>query len=101
MCRTRTRRNPHEGSTFESWLEEEGFFEEATEKAIHEVIEWQLAREKKRRRLSKVDMARRMATSRSRLDRLLDPKGPSVTLRTLAKAARAVGKRLKVDLVEA
>jgi DNA-binding Xre family transcriptional regulator len=94
------KRNPHEGSTFESWLEEEGLLEEATEKAIREVIAWQLAREMKRRRISKVDMARRMATSRSQLDRLLDPKGPSVTLGTLAKAARAVGRRLKVDLVE-
>ena len=93
--------NPHRGSTVESWLEEEGFLEEATEKAIREVIAWQLAREMKRRHISKVDMARRMATSRSQLDRLLDPKGPSVTLDTLAKAARAVGRRLKVDLVEA
>ncbi len=94
------KRNPREGSTFESWLEEEGYLEDATETAIREVIAWQLAREMKRRCISKVDMARRMATSRSQLDRLLDPKGPSVTLGTLAKAARAVGRRLKVDLVE-
>ena len=95
------KRNPHEGSTFESWLEEEGFLEEATEKAVREVIAWQLTREMKRRHISKVEMARRMATSRSQLDRLLDPKGPSVTLGTLSKAARAIGKRLKVDLIEA
>jgi hypothetical protein len=92
--------NPHRGSKVESWLEQEGFFEEATEKAIREVIAWQIGREMKRRRISKVEMARRMATNRSQLDRLL-AKGPSVTLGTLAKAARAVGKRLKVDLIDA
>ena len=95
------KRNPHEGSTVESWLEEEGFLDDATEKAVREVIAWQVAREMKRRRITKAEMARRMATSRSQLDRLLDPKGPSVTLGTLSKAARAIGKRLKVDLVEA
>ncbi|MGH7003103.1 MAG: helix-turn-helix domain-containing protein [Alphaproteobacteria bacterium] len=94
------KRNPHEGSTFESWLQEEGFLEDATEKAVREVIVWQLTREMKRRRITKADMARRMATSRSQLDRLLDPRGASVTLATLAKAARAVGKKLRVEIVE-
>lgn len=95
------KKNPHRGSTVESWLEEEGFLEDATEKAIREVIVWQLMREMKRRRITKADMARRMATSRSQLDRLLDPRGASVTLATLAKAARAVGKKLRVEIVEA
>lgn len=95
------KKNPHRGSTVESWLEEEGFLDDATEKAVREVIAGQVTREMKRRRITKADMARRMATSRSQLDRLLDPRGASVTLATLAKAARAVGKKLRVEIVEA
>jgi antitoxin HicB len=95
------RRNPHSGSTLESFLEGEGILEQAAETAIKEVIAWQLTRAMKRQRISKAEMARRIATSRSQLDRLLDPRNTSVSLATLARAARAVGKRVKIDLVDA
>lgn len=95
------RRNPHSGSTLESFLEEEGILEQAAEIAIKEVIAWRLAQSMRRQRISKAEMARRLSTSRSQLDRLLDPRNTSVSLATLARAARAVGKRVKIDLVDA
>jgi antitoxin HicB len=95
------RRNPHGGSTFESFLEEEGVLEETRERAIKAVLAWQLARAMQAGKISKSEMARRLDTSRSQLDRLLDPKNDNVTLKTLAKAARQVGKRLRLDLVDA
>ena len=96
-----TKRNPHSGSTFESFLKEEGLLEDAREQAIKAVVAWKLQQAMRRHRLSKSAMARRLETSRSQLDRLLDPHNDSIPLRTLARAARAVGKRLKVDLVDA
>lgn len=95
-----TRRNPHDGSSFESFLEEGGVLEETRERAIKAVLAWQLARAMKARKISKSTMAKRLETSRSQLDRLLDPKNENVTLRTLARAARLVGKRLRLDLVD-
>ena len=95
------RKNPHEGSSFESFLEEEGILEETRERAIKAVVAWQLDKAMKARRMTKADMAKRLSTSRSQLDRLLDPKNDTVTLRTLARAARAVGKKLRLDLVDA
>lgn len=95
------RKNPHEGSSFESFLEEEGILEETRERAIKAVVAWQLEKAMKARRMTKADMAKRLSTSRSQLDRLLDPKNDTVTLRTLARAARAVGKKLRLDLVDA
>lgn len=96
-----SRQNPHDGSSFESFLEEEGVLDETRERAIKAVLAWQLARAMKRRKISKSMMAKRLATSRSQLDRLLDPKNVNVTLKTLSKAARIVGKRLRLDLVDA
>lgn len=95
------RKNPHEGSSFESFLEEEGILEETRKRAIKAVVAWQLEKAMKARRMTKADMAKRLSTSRSQLDRLLDPKNDTVTLRTLARAARAVGKKLRLDLVDA
>jgi antitoxin HicB len=89
------------GSTFESWLEEEGILDETTAHAIKAVIAWQLREAMKKRRLTKKTMAERMGTSRSQLDRLLDPASDAVTLATLKRAAAVVGKRLKLDLVDA
>ena len=96
-----TRKNPHDGSSFQSFLEEEGVLEETRERAIKAVLAWQLARAMKTRKISKSAMAKRLATSRSQLDRLLDPKNENVSLKTLARAARIVGKRLRLDLVDA
>ena len=89
------------GSTFASWLEEEGILEEATEHAIKAVISWQLQKTMAERGLSKKSMAALMGTSRSQLDRLLDPESDAVTLKSLMRAARLVGKKIKIDLVDA
>lgn len=86
------------GTDFTESLEEEGLLEEAQTVAIKRVIAWQLGQLMKRQALTKVELARRMKTSRAALDRLLDPDNPSVTLHTLHSAAKAVGGRLKVTL---
>ena len=86
------------GSTLESLLHEEGSYEEAKNHAIKPVLSDKLARAMKAQKLSKASMAARMETSRSQLDRLLDPDNDSVTLHTLKRAAAAVGMRLEIDL---
>jgi predicted transcriptional regulator len=91
--------NPHIGSSFESWLEEEGIREEVTAAAIKQVIADQLAAEMKRKGITKVRMAEMMNTSRAQVDRLLDPKNPSATLETLMRAAKAVGRELRLELI--
>ncbi len=88
----------HMGSTFESWLDEEGMLEETTNAAIKSVLAWQFEQAMKKKKLSKVKMAEAMNTSRAQLDRVLDPKSGNVTLSTLQRAANAVGKTLKVEL---
>ena len=82
-------------------LEEEGILEEATEHAIKAVISWQLQKTMEEHGLSKKSMAALMGTSRSQLDRLLDPESDAVTLKSLMRAARLVGKKIKIDLVDA
>lgn len=91
--------NPHLGSSFESWLDEEGIREEVTAAAIKAVIAEQLMAEMKRLGLTKTSMAGRLKTSRAQLDRLLDPDHSGVTLDTLLRAAAAVGRRLRIELV--
>ena len=86
------------GSDFDDFLEEEGLLEEAMAVAIKRYIAFQLVEKMSEEHLSKAEMARRMETSRSALDRLLDPENPSVTLQTLQSAAQALGGRLKVEL---
>ena len=87
------------GSTLESFLKEEGNYEEAQSIAIKRVITWQLKKAMKKQNISKSEMARRMNTSRTQLARLLDPKNDKVQLDTLYKAASAVGKELHLELV--
>ena len=89
----------HLGSTLDDFLEEEGILEEATARAQKRVLIWQLEEAMKAARISKSEMARRMRTSRSHLDRLLDPDNDKVQLDTLHKAAAAVGKQIKLELV--
>jgi antitoxin HicB len=91
----------HTGSSFDSFLEEEGILEEVQAVAIKRVIAWQLAEAMKLGGISKKEMAQRMGTSRSQLDRLLDPENSAVHLQTIARAARAVGKRLKLEMIDA
>jgi len=87
------------GSSFDSWLKEEGIYEEVSAVAIKRVLARQIAREMGERKLSKTEMAKRMQTSRAAVDRLLDPENDSVTLATLFKAATAVGREISVGLV--
>jgi len=86
------------GSSFDDFLEGEGILEEATAAAVKRVIAFQLAEKMSEHSLSKSEMARRMATSRSALDRLLDPENVSVTLQTLQSAVQALGGRLNVEI---
>ncbi len=87
------------GSFFDSWLREEGIYEETTAVAIKRVLARQLEAAMKAQNVSKAEMARRMQTSRAALDRLLDPDNEAVTLATLQKAAGAVGREIRLELI--
>ena len=91
----------HLGSDFDEFLDEEGLLEEAEAIATKRVLAFQIAQAMKEQNLSKAAMARRMRTSRSAVDRLLDPTVPSVTLLTIERAVRALGRRLRFEMVEA
>ena len=93
------RKNPHVGGLFEDWLKEEGIHEDATNASIKKVVAWQIEQAMQAQQLTRTEMARRMATSRVQLNRLLDPDNDSVTLATLSRAAAVVGRRLRLDLV--
>lgn len=92
-------KNPHKGTLIDDWLKEEGIYEEVTQKAIKEVLAWQLAEAMKAANLSKSEMARKMKTSRFQLDRVLDPKNIGVSLDTLNRAAAALGRKVRLELV--
>ena len=87
------------GSTFDSWLREEGTYEEVSANAIKRVIARQITSAMSQKGLTKAEMARQMNTSRASLDRLLDPENGSITLSTLQKAASAVGRGIRLELV--
>lgn len=91
-------KNEHLGSNFDDFLEEEGLRAETEAAAIKRVIAFQIEQEMKQANLSKTEMAEKMRTSRTALDRLLDPSNVSVTLQTLERAALALGKSLKIEL---
>ena len=93
------RESGYPGPLFADFLREQGTLEEATEVAIKRVLAFQLKSAMEEQGISKAEMARRVKTSRSQLDRLLDPDNTSVSLSTLTKAAKAVGRNLKIDLV--
>jgi antitoxin HicB len=87
------------GSSLDSLLREDGIYEEVSAAAIKRVLARQLEAAMKEKHFSKAEMARRMRTSRAALDRLLDPDSEAVTLSTLRKAATAVGRELRLELV--
>lgn len=87
------------GSSFDSWLREEGIYEETTSAAIKRVLARQIEAAMKEKNFSKAEMAKRMHTSRAALDRLLDPENDGVTLSTLQRAASAVGREIRLELV--
>lgn len=91
-------KNRHIGSNFDDFLHEEGLLAEAEATAIKRIIAHQIAREMAARSISKSALARMMQTSRSSLNRLLDPQNASVTLFTLESVAVALGKKLTVQL---
>ncbi len=93
------RRNVHVGSSLDDFLKDEGILEEARAVAVKEAVAWQVQQAMLKDNISKVEMARRMKTSRAALDRLLDPGNESVTLQTLARAAHAIGRELRIELV--
>ncbi len=93
--------NKHIGSDFEDFLAEEGLLDDANAVAIKRVLAWQIQNEMKNQHITKTNMAKRMQTSRSSLDRLLDEDDTSLTLSTLTSAAQALGKKVKIELVEA
>jgi len=86
------------GSSFDEFLEEEELLEDATAVAVKRYIAYQLSKRMADRNLTKAEVARMMQTSRSALDRLLDPENSSVTLQTLQSAAQALGGKLNIEL---
>ncbi len=86
------------GSDFDDFLKEEGLYEEVTAGAVKRVLTQQITEAMKAGDISKSEMARRMRTSRSQLDRLLDPANTKIRLDTLFKAARAVGRSVRLEL---
>ena len=91
-----TRKNM--GSSIDDFLKEEGIFEEAQAQAIKEVVAWQLAKAMKKKKISKARMAALLKTSRSQVDRILDPKR-DITLGSLQRAAALVGQKVVIELV--
>ena len=89
------------GSDFDDFLKEEGMLEEATAVAVKRVIAWQIEQEMAARKITKAAMAKKMRTSRASLNRLLDENDTSLTLTTLAAAAAALGRRIKLELAPA
>jgi antitoxin HicB len=99
MKKKRTRRSVDTLTTLEDFLAEQGKLEEFEAVAIKEVLAWQIGEAMKAQNLSRTRLAERMGTSRSQVGRLLDPKDGNVTLATLQRAARIVGRRLRLELV--
>lgn len=91
--------NPHAGSDFDAFLEDQELYAEATAGALKRVLAEQLRRTMTEANVSKAEMARRLHTSRSQLDRLLDPDNQTVRLDTLERVASALGRRLRIALV--
>ena len=99
VVHTTMTKNPHFGSSPDSLLAEDGTLEAVAARAIKRVIARQLRALMQDEGVTKVALASKMQTSRSQLDRLLDPENDAVTLDTLVRAAQAVGRRLRLELV--
>lgn len=93
-------KNIHKGSTFDSFLEDEGLLDEAEATAVKRVVAYQIEQTMKKKHMSKKKMADTMQTSRSALDRLLDPENTSITLQSLVRAAHALGKTLQISFAK-
>jgi len=91
--------NEYIGSSFDDFLAEEGILEEAETSAVKRVIAYQLEQTMKENHITRVEMAKKMHTSRTTVNRLFNPNNHSVTLGTLERAASAVGKKIRLELV--
>ena len=94
------RRFDHSGSTFDSFLEEEGILAETEAVALKRVIAWQIERAMVEKKITKNALAKQLSTSRTQVDRLLDPAHVGVSIETVARAAKAVGKRVRFEIVD-
>ena len=90
--------NTHTGSDFDDFLREEGILEEVTARAHKRLLSLQLNEAIEASKISKVQLAERLQTSRSQVDRLLDPDNTAITLESLERLASAVGRQLRIDL---
>ena len=93
------KKGKHWGSTLDDLLKEEGIYEEAKAQVAKEMIAWQIQQAMKKKGLTKKRMAELMETSRTQVDRLLNPRDHNITLATLEKAATIVGRQLRLELV--
>ena len=100
-AKPRKTKNPRDGSSLDDFLREEGMMEEVEAAALKRAVAMKVADLMQKENLKKTVMARRMRTSRAALDRLLDPANTSVTLATLNRAAKALGRKVKIDLLPA
>jgi antitoxin HicB len=98
MSKKRKNRKKHVGSSIDDFLKEEGIFEEAQAQAVKEVVAWQLDEAMRKQKISKKKMATLLKTSRTQVDRLLNPKN-DITLSSLQRAAAMVGRRVMIELV--
>jgi len=99
MKEIRNMKKENIGSSLDSFLEEEGILEEATARAQKKVLVFQLNEAMKATKISKAELARRMRTSATQINRLFDPDNDKVQFNTIQKAARAMGKEVRVELV--
>jgi predicted XRE-type DNA-binding protein len=92
--------NKHIGSSFDSFLEEEDILAEASAEALKRVIAWQIKNFLDTNHITKATFAQRMKTSRSQLDRLLDPENTTISLKTLVSTANAMGKHIEINIAD-
>lgn len=95
------KKRTHRGGDFRDFLNEDGILEEVEERAMKKALALQLEKLIARNQITKTEMAARMKTSRAVVDRLLDASNPSLTISTLGKAARALGRKIKIELIPA
>ena len=92
--------NKHIGSSFDSFLEEEDILAETSAEALKRVIAWQIRNFLDTNHITKATFAQRMKTSRSQLDRLLDPENTTISLKTLVSTANAMGKHIEINIAD-
>jgi antitoxin HicB len=98
LRRSSAMKNKHLGSSFDDFLKEEGIHDDAHAHAIKRVLAWQIQETMTAQGLSKSEVAKRMNTSRTQLDRLLDPENDKVQLDTVQRPAAAIGRKLHLEL---